>query len=155
MRNLLREGLVTGSVAGVVSGLALCFLGRRENGSLFAPINAVSHWLWRDRAFRKNGFSLRYTVPGYLIHHAMSVFWGSVHAGVFRCEHDAGRPARALAKGAATAAVACIVDYQMTPQRLTPGFERRLSPGALGGVYLAFGVGLAIGCMLVSRKRRV
>ena len=140
-------------MAGVLSGLVLLYLGRRENGSPFAPVNAVSHWLWRDRAFRKNGLSLRYTMFGYLIHHAMSIFWGIVHAGVYRCEHDATQPVRALAKGLGTAAAACVVDYRMTPERLTPGFERRLSMRALGGVYLAFGVGLALGCMLVSERR--
>jgi hypothetical protein len=45
--------------------------------------------------------------------------------------------------------VACFVDYRMTPERLTPGFEHRLSSRALLGVYACFAVGLALGSMAV------
>jgi hypothetical protein len=37
---------------------------------------------------------------------------------------------------------AYVVDYHLVPKRLTPGFEERLSPGALALVYAALGVSL-------------
>ena len=60
----------------------------------------------------------------------------------------------AAAAGAVTAAaVACFVDYRLTPRRLTPGFEHRLSSKALLAVYACFAVGLAIGSMAAARRR--
>jgi hypothetical protein len=152
MKKLLLDGIVIGSAASILSSCALLLLGRRENGSACAPTNAISHWLWRDRAFRKNGFSLRYTVAGYLIHHAMSIFWGTIHAGVHARRKTAASPGAALAAGMTTSAVACFVDYRLTPKRLRPGFEERLSTPAMAGVYLAFGAGLAIASIVLARK---
>lgn len=153
MHKLIRDGLWIGSTAGLLSGLALALLGKRENGTALAPVNAVSHWLWRGRAFRRNGFSWKYSVTGYVIHHAMSIFWGTLHGALHARSAKAGRPAAALVRGAATAAVACYVDYRITPKRLTPGFEQRLSKPALTGVYLAFGTGLALACIVLTKKR--
>jgi hypothetical protein len=48
--------------------------------------------------------------------------------------------------------VACFVDYQLTPDRLKPGYERHLSRPSLAVVYGAFGVGLALGAMLSRRS---
>jgi hypothetical protein len=42
------------------------------------------------------------------------------------------------------------VDFQLTPERLTPGFEHRLSHRSLAAVYGAFAVGLAVGALLVG-----
>ena len=50
----------------------------------------------------------------------------------------------------ATSAVACFVDFHLTPPRLTPGFEHRLSHRSLAAVYGAFAVGLAVGALLVG-----
>jgi len=41
----------------------------------------------------------------------------------------------------------------MTPQRLTPGFEHRLSTPALLEVYTSFALGLALGSMVMGRRR--
>jgi hypothetical protein len=41
------------------------------------------------------------------------------------------------------ATLACVVDCTVTPPRLTPGYEKRLSRRSLALVYLAFGAGLA------------
>jgi hypothetical protein len=50
--------------------------------------------------------------------------------------------------------LACFVDYQLTPQRLTPGFEHRLSSRAMLAVYACFAVGLAIGSVAAPQLRR-
>jgi len=59
--------------------------------------------------------------------------------------------AQALALAGGVAAAACVVDLYCTPERLTPGFERRLSKPSLTRVYIAFGVGLALHTLLKSR----
>jgi hypothetical protein len=153
MNKLLIDGILMGSAASLLSATALVALGARENKSGSAPINAISHWVWRGRAFRKNEFSLKYTVLGYLIHHSMSILWGVLHAALHGRDKKAGEPCHAITRGMTTAAVACAVDYQITPKRLTPGFEHRLSKPAMTGVYIAFGAGLALACIALAKKR--
>jgi hypothetical protein len=148
----LQRAAVSGTVASIVSTLALAALGRREAGAALAPINAVSHWFWGRRAARQDGASLKYTVPGYLTHHGAAIFWALAFERLFgrRGERD---PATALATGAAVAALAAAVDYTITPKRLTPGFEERLSVPSLVVVYAAFGVGLALTEMTRGMRR--
>ena len=62
--------------------------GRRETGSSAAPINAVSHWYWREEALYFRQTDIKHTVLGYLTHHGASVFWGALFAGALH-----GRPA--------------------------------------------------------------
>ena len=49
-----------------------------------------------------------------------------------------------IAPALATATLAAVVDYTITPRRLTPGFEKRLPASALVMVYAAFALGLAL-----------
>jgi hypothetical protein len=56
-----------------------------------------------------------------------------------------------LVRAALTATVANIVDFQLTPKRLRPGFETQLSRKSLFAVYAAFAIGLA----LVAPRERV
>jgi hypothetical protein len=89
-------------------------------------------------------------VLGYLTHHAASLFWAAIYEKLFG-ERRAHKPAvRALGEAAAVAALACFVDYRLTPQRLMPGYERRLSRRSLAAVYAAFGAGLALGGALLA-----
>jgi hypothetical protein len=48
------------------------------------------------------------------------------------------------------------VDYRLTPRRLMPGYERRLSQPSLLAVYAAFAAGLALGDALlrITERRR-
>jgi len=135
----LKQALVSGSVASLGSTLVLALAGRHENGSAAAPTNATSHWLWGESATRVDRTDWRHTALGYGIHHACSVFWA-----VFYERYRARPPQQAVLRDAAiTAALACLVDYTITPPRLKPGFEKRLSRPALAAVYVAFGLGLA------------
>jgi hypothetical protein len=152
-KQALKEGALAGSVASLSSAAALAVAGRIENGDAAAPVNAVSHWFWDRPALRKNGTNLRHTLTGYLVHHAASVFWATLHARAWGCRPRAKRAGPALAGAAAASAVACFVDYQLTPKRLTPGFEHRLSAGALLAVYACFAVGLALGSMEASQDK--
>jgi hypothetical protein len=52
----------------------------------------------------------------------------------------------------AAAGIACFVDYQLTPKRLTPGFEHRLGRPEMANVYACFALGLMIGSMVMRRK---
>ena len=153
MQRVVLEGLIGGTLSSVLSAVLLYAASNRETGSPHAAINAISHWLWKDRAFRRNAPSLRYTGTGYLIHHLASTFWATSHAAV-RSPDSATNARAAIAGGLTTSALACLVDYKLTPHRLQPGFEQRLSRPALTGVYLAFGVGIAVGAWLLSSPER-
>ncbi len=147
----LQRGLVSGTSASVLSTLALAAMGKRETGSAFAPTNAISHWLWRDKAFTRDGPSLRYTLTGYAIHHASATFWAVLFEKLMGRRLDRKDKAMTLAVSTAASAVACFADYQLTPKRLRPGFEERLSRQSLALVYGAFALGLAAGA-LTSRR---
>ena len=148
----LWRGTVSGATSSLLSTAALALLGKLGTGSMFAPTNAISHWIWGDKAARHDAPSARYTLPGYLIHHASATFWAVLFERVFARTLDRKSTPVTLAAAGAASAVACFTDYQLTPQRLRPGYEKRLSQPALAVVYAAFGVGLAAGAILARRS---
>jgi hypothetical protein len=149
----LREGLVAGTFASVLSAAALAAFGRRQAGSAAAPINAVSHWLWGDAALRTDRPTLRHTLVGVVVHEIAAVFWAVLHARAWGQRPEAKRPVPAVVGAAAATGIACFVDYQLTPKRLTPGFEHRLNRPAMAGVYACFALGLALGSIAAGRLR--
>ena len=145
---VLREALMAGSCARVLSACALVWAGHSEVRSAVAPLNAVSHWRWGRTALHQHGFSARHTVLGYSIHHCASIWWAAIHAAATMNRRRSKEPSVVAAAALATSAVACLVDFKCTPERLKPGFEHHLSRPKLGGIYLAFAAGLAVGAML-------
>ena len=153
-KQVLREGAIAGSAASVASAAALVAAGRSENSHAAAPLNAISHWIWDRPALYKNQPSLRHTLVGYLVHHGASIFWATLHARAWCWRPQAKKPAAVVAGAAATAAIACVVDYRLTPRRLTPGFEHRLSHGSMAAVYMCFALGLALGSIAAGHPLR-
>jgi hypothetical protein len=148
-REALRAGVLSGSIASVLSAAVLAWRGQRECGSCFGPTNAISHWIWGDEATLHDEPSLRHTAAGYVIHHASSLLWAVVYERLIGERADRKEAAPAMAGAAAIAALACFVDYKLTPHRFEPGFEQRLSNRSLCMVYGAFGAGLAVCGLLV------
>jgi hypothetical protein len=144
-REAARRGVASGTIASVLSSLALAICGKREAGTAAGPLNGPSQWAWGERAARVRSATWRHTALGYAIHHLMSVGWATLH------EKHLARPAAGatfasrLAAGAVTAATAAFVDYRVVPRRFGPGFEKQLGRGALVVVYAAFALGLALG----------
>lgn len=128
-------------------------MGRRETGHAAAPTNAISHWLWEDESFKTNQLNLRHTLTGYAIHHVTSVFWATLYSRAYGQRPGANTAARAVPASAVASAIACFTDYQLTPQRLQPGFEKRLSTPAMAVVYGSFALGLALGNLLLAEQR--
>jgi hypothetical protein len=137
-----RDAAISGGAASLASALVLAARGSRELGDVAAPLNGPSQWVWGRQAPYRNGFSVRHTVLGYAIHHMAATFW----ALFYEKARPEARNAAALA--AAVSATAAFVDYRLTPQRLTPGFEKRLSRTSLTMVYCAFALGLAAPVLL-------
>jgi hypothetical protein len=125
--------LVAGTLAGTAAAIAVSIAGRRQAGTYAAPLNATSHIVWGEAAARRNLPSVKYTAVGTLLHYGAAMLWAGVYEAL---------PGRAPLRAAATAASAYVVDYHVVPRRLTPGFEMRVSPGALTLVYGALALGL-------------
>lgn len=150
-KTMIGKGLLPGALASMASAGVLAARAKKESGSGFAGVNAVSHWLWGEQAFRRNAPTWKYTLVGYAIHHGSALFWACLFeqaAGKLLARKSTGAT---LAASAAATAVACLVDFRMTPKRLRPGFENRVSRTSLALVYTAFGIGLAAGALLNRR----
>lgn len=143
-REAIQAGVVSGAIAGATSGTALALCGQQECGRPFGPVNAISHWIWGDEAALHNAPSSRYSLLGYFIHHCASTMWATIYEKWLGEHADRHKVANALTGGIAVSALACFVDYKMTPHRLQPGYEMRLSKQSLVMVYAAFGLGLAL-----------
>ncbi len=151
-REAIRDGAISGSIASLISTVALGGRGRRDTGTSYAPTNAISHWIWGDGATDHDEPSARYTGIGYLIHHASSTWWAVFYEKWFGRAAERGDARRAVGGGAMIAALACFVDYRLTPHRLQPGFEKRLSMPSMFLVYASFGLGLALRGLAASRS---
>lgn len=151
-RQALHRGLISGSVASLSSTAVLSACGADEQGTPYAPTNATSQWLWGEYAALQNTPSLRHTLPGYLIHHASSVFWAVIYEQWCGARRDS--PAVLAARAAAIAGLACCVDLKLTPRRLRPGFEKRLSKRSLLLVYGSVAMGLAAASLLSQKTHR-
>jgi hypothetical protein len=138
-----RDGLVSGTVASVVSTVSLAIFGKAELDKSAAPINGPSQWVWGRHASYENRFSFRYTVIGYAIHHAASIFWAILHEKLRQQLGPAPNKTAAVAPAIVITTVAYAVDFHVIPKRLTPGFEHRLSKRSLLTVYATFAIGLA------------
>jgi hypothetical protein len=147
-RRLLLDALASGGAASIASTVALLAYGEHECGDMAAPLNGPSQWVWGRHAPYRDGFSWRYTFVGFLVHHLASTFWAAIYAAM---RGPRAPPARSVATAATVAAVAYVVDYRLTPQRLTPGFEHRISRRALAAVYVLFAAGLAAGALVRAR----
>lgn len=148
-----RQALVSGSLASALSTAALAALAKYETDHAAAATNATSHWLWGDEAYSADEPSLRYTGLGYVTHHASAVFWATFLERWLNYRQTI-EPREIVRDAAVMTGIAAAIDYGITPKRLRPGFEERLSLGALVGAYLAFGVGLAAGALLNRQHER-
>ncbi len=151
-RQALREGAVAGTAAGTLSTLVLGVLGKRQAGSAAAPINAASHWLWRDESLQQDGSTWRHTLTGALTQHAASVFWATLYAALYGHRPQAKRLPQAIAGGIATSAAAYVIDYTITPKRFTPGYEERLDGNGMLAVYAALALGFTLGALALGRE---
>lgn len=151
-RTALRA-LLAGSCASLLSAAVLAAAGRREAGSAAAPINAVSHWYWDREALHQQQADAQHTAVGFATHHLASVFWAALLTAFLRSQPAMNTVPRTVAACFATSAIACVVDFKLTPERLTPGYEHRLSRKALGLTYLLFGAGLALGCLALGARQ--
>jgi len=139
-----QDTLRTAAVASVATTVAAAACGALEDGKALAPINAISHIVWGDKAATKDGASWKYTMTGLALNTAAITGWAAVHELLFPAGKQRNM-AGALLGGACVSALAYVTDYGIVPRRLTPGFETRLSNRALLGIYAVLAVSLGLG----------
>lgn len=147
-----KDALLSGSSASALSAVVLSVCSKLDEDSAAGALNGPSQWIWGERQAYTRRATLKHTLVGYLIHHAMSIFWASLY------EHSFGRSreralerlstARIFAEAAAATSVAYFVDYRITPKRFRPGFKKHLRSTSLFVSYAAFAVGLALTTLL-------
>ena len=146
------RALVSGTFAAAAVTLVASLAARRATGSSAAALNATSHFLWGERAARRDDYSAKYTATGFVTNFGASVFWALLYEALARRRRRGA--ARALRDGAVVSALAYVVDYYVVPKRLTPGFELRLPRAALAAVYAALALGLSLRDLLPGEPRR-
>jgi hypothetical protein len=152
--DIVADGLWNGAVATVATTAAVTACGMSENQRVAAPINAISHILWGDRAARQSRPSAKYTVPGVILNAAAVTSWAILQELMFDRRQVRKPLARAMAEGAAISGLAYVTDYYLVPSRFTPGFEKRLTNKSLAGIYSALAVSLGIASWFRSGTRR-
>lgn len=154
----IQRALTSGTLAGLAIAATTALAGKRETGSYAAPLNATSHIFWGDKAARQNGASLKYTLTGFVLNHASAIFWAAIYEKFFGAPSaQTGRRdslLRPLVGGAIVTAGAYLTDYYLVPERLTPGFEKRLSGKSLATVYGVLALGLAARDLMTRNTRR-
>jgi len=149
---LLASTLVTGSVASLVSTAALAALAKMEGKRAAQPANSTSHWLHGENAGRVGQVDLAHTGVGLATHHASALFW-ALPFEAWLASHPPRSTFDLLRNASVVSAIAAIVDYGITPKRLTPGWELSLSRTSMAGGFASLALGLAAGA-LVSRQLR-
>lgn len=142
--------LKTSAVATVATTATVVTLGARHARTAWAPLDAVSHIAWGDRAFACEKLDLRHTLVGAVLNAAAVTSWSALHELV-----SARRPRllAAFATGAAVSTIAYITDYHVVPKRLMPGFEVHLPRRALSTIYVVLAASLAVGGLLAHARR--
>jgi hypothetical protein len=143
----IRRAFTSGTIAGLATIAATALAGKRDAGSYVAPLNATSHVFWGEAAAMQDNPSLKYTLTGFILNHASAIFWAAVYEKLFGDQSARSTmrssPLRPLLGGAVVTAGAYVTDYYLIPQRLTPGFEKRLSGSSLLAVFSVLALGLA------------
>ena len=141
----ITHGLQGAALATLGTTAVAALAGELENHAPLGPINAVSHILFGDEAAKHDELSAKHTLAGALLNTAAIGSWAVVGELIFGGERRPTNLPAALAAGAAVAGIAYVTDYHLVPDRLTPGFEKRLSNKSLLAIYGALAVGLGVG----------
>jgi hypothetical protein len=143
--SILTTVLGSSASAAIATTAAIAACGQHEDASGWAPLNAVRG----DETALHATPSWKYSATGIGLNAAAMLLWGAVYACLARRDSTRSTP-RALAAGLTTAATAYVVDYHVVPERLTPGFEKRLSGGSMFVIFGSFATGLAVGDLLTQ-----
>ena len=128
----------------IATTAAVAICGRIEEGNSVAPLNAISHIPWGDEAAQQEDASLKYTATGTLLNTLAMGSWSLVYEAVFGKAVRQGNKSTAILGGIAISGLAYVTDYYVVPERLTPGFEKRLSSASMLAVFSTLALSLPL-----------
>ena len=146
----LKDSVFSGTITNAVLLAALAAFAKARGESAISPINAISHAVWSQRAARADSPSLQYTIPGLIINQIGAIFWAMVYE---KLPSEDTHVRSVLPKAGLVSVLAYITDYWVMPKRLTPGYELRLPPKALYGIYAALALSLASNTALCHGRK--
>lgn len=149
--DLFARILATGFAGALASTAVAMVCSRIENRHAARAINAISHIYDGGPPPAHEGPAGRNTAIGLALHTGASVWWAAFHEA-FCGPRDKRSPERILAAGAATGALAYVVDYHVVHRRFRPGFEAFLSPTSMAAIYAALALGFATMSQKIARK---
>lgn len=131
MIGIITRAALSGTAVSIASTLALALAAKAEGRHPVRPTNATGHWFRGDEAAASREFDAPHTLLGFATHEGASVFW----AAIFQAFQKLG-PRRPVAVDAiGVSALAAFVDYVVVPKRLTPGWEKVVSPRSIAVTY--------------------
>ena len=131
---------VSGTAVAFATTAALSVLARLEGRTAIQPVNSTSHWYWGGAAGRSRRIDAPHTLIGFATHHGASLFCACAYELLRRGPKNRA----AFGDAIAVSALAAVIDYGVVPKRLTPGWEKVVSPRAIGVAYIAMAVALAL-----------
>ena len=142
---------LAGSLAAILSALALGLSALIRDLPFWMPLNATSHILHGPAAGTVTAVDFSHTAVGVAIHIGSAFFWAAI--AIFAIRITGGtRASAAWAAGLGIAVVAGVVDYGLIPRRLSPGWELVLPVwGVIAGLVF-LGIGIALG-LITARGR--
>lgn len=153
-RQAFERALISGSWASIFSTMALVLCSKRDRRRSAAALNGPSQWLWGETEAYERRATVRHTIPGFIIHHSMSIGWATLHEKTMASTGRLQAPFARAGAAMCTAAVAYLIDYYVTPPRFRPGFEKHLKSSSMFIVYASFATGLAFAQFWPERKWR-
>ena len=137
---IFRNALASGLTATATSTATLAVVALAEGKGPAQPLNATSHLIYGDTAAAYRDADIDHTIVGLGTHAAATLFW----AAAFETSlviHPARDAAALAGRAASIGLLAALVDYTITPKRLTPGWELVLSKRSMAVVYAAMSAG--------------
>jgi hypothetical protein len=150
---ILRDSVYVGALSSAASAVTAAACGQIENGNAVAPVNAISHIAWGDKAFDQSTLSPRFTLTGLALNDSAHFGWAVLFELLFGDAAEKGNVPVALLGGATVSGIAYLTDYHLVPPRLMPGFEKHLSGRSLLIIYVVLALTLAIGGLTKKRWR--
>jgi hypothetical protein len=131
MIGTIARAALSGTAVSVASTIALALAAKAEGRHPVRPTNATGHWFRGDEAAASRNFDAKHTLLGFATHEGASVFW----AAIFQAFQKLGPRRPAVVDAIGVSALAAFVDYVVVPKRLTPGWEKVVSPRSIAVTY--------------------
>ena len=142
--NTAQRAIKDGLLAAALSGGTMAVGSKKDSGSAVAAVNAPAHWVHGEESIRREDVSAKHTLLGAAVHTASAMLWAGLYE-TLQARRRRRTVTGAVVDAAGVAALAAVVDLKLVPERLTPGFQHRMSDKSLLMVYGSFALGLALG----------